>query len=115
MKNRKRKGPAQQLPYADRLLMEKQQKIADERQDSAEIIIKLACLTLNDMEGWSFVRLTRFAMNLIENVKEYYSDPERMENWVNKRFDKMGYVVTADGDLKAKLDAAGNPVRKKEG
>ena len=111
---KKRKGPAQQLPYADRLRMQKQQQIGDERQDSAEIIIKLACLTLNDMEGWSFVRLTRFALNLIDNIKEYYSDPERMENWVNKRFDAMGFVVTDDGDLKARLDASGNPVKKKE-
>lgn len=111
---KKRKGAAQQLPYADRLLLQKQQKIADERQDAAETVVKLVCLTLNEMEGWAFLRLSRFAVQLMENVKEFYSDRERMEYWVNKRFDDMGFIITPDGDLQAATDADGNPVKKEK-
>ncbi len=112
MKQRRRKGPAMQRPYAERLQAMHDQEIGDHRQDSAEVAIKLACLTLNEIDHWGFRRLARFCQALMDNVREYYSDRERMEYWVDKRFEKMGFLVTEEGGIKCCVDREGNPIRK---
>lgn len=108
---RKKTAPAQ-LPYAVRLQQRKAKEIGDERQDAAETVIKLACLALNETEGLGFYRLSRFAVKLMENVKEFYADRERMEYWVNKRLCDMGFEISDRGTVLANVDAQGDYIKR---
>ena len=111
---RRRKGPAVTLPFSDRLRMAKEQQIGDEREDAATVIVKLACITLNEMDHYGLKRLTEFGVALIANVREYYSDPERMEHWVRKQLEAIGFAVDEDGSVLACQDQDGNVISRKE-
>lgn len=110
---KRRQGTAQPLPYALQLQMRRAQEIGDERQDSAEVICKLAGFTLNEVAGWGFFRLNRFINKLMENTREFYSDREQMEHWVNKRFNDLGFLVSKDGRILCCTDEHGEPVKKR--
>ena len=99
-------------PYAERLAEQKLEQIANHRQDSAEVIIKLACITLNELEHYGFQRMARFSQALMENVVEFYNDRERMEHWVNKRLEDIGFEISKDGNVRAYVDETGRMVKK---
>lgn len=112
---KKRKGAAQQLPYADRLRMKKQAELQEHSAQAVQTALKLACIALNDTEGLGFLRLTRFAQHLLEQADEYYSDPELKEYQINRRLEQMGFVITDTGGVQAMQDGNGNPVKKEAG
>ena len=100
------------IPYKDRLLMDKMRSIADHRDDAARIALKVATVALNDTEGLGYLRLTRFAMHLQKLMEEYYSDPEYQEEKLNQRLRSMGFLVE-DGRIYSASDEGGNPVPTK--
>lgn len=99
------------IPYADRLLMERHQKIADHRNEAARIAMMVACVSLNDTEGLGYMRLSRFAKHFHEQIQEYYSDPEVGEAHLKTRLEQMGFMVV-DGKMYAVQDENGNVVPK---
>ena len=54
------------IPYKDRLLMQKYQNIAAHRDEAAKIAMQVACVALNDTEGLGYMRLSRFAKRLAQ-------------------------------------------------
>ena len=99
------------IPYADRLLMEKYQKVADHRNEAARIAMMVACVSLNDTEGLGYKRLCRFAKHFQEQIQEYYSDTEVGEAHLKTRLEQMGFAVV-DGKLYCVEDPDGNSVPK---
>lgn len=108
---KRKKFQRSDIPYADRLLMEKHQKIADHRNEAARIAMMVACVALNDTEGLGFVRLSRFAMHFHELIQEYYSDTEVGDAHLKTRLEEMGFMVV-DGKLYAAQDENGKPVAR---
>ena len=49
------------IPYAQRMLMQKCQTIAEHRDDAAKVALQVACVALNDTEGLGYQRLSKFA------------------------------------------------------
>lgn len=86
------------IPYADRLLMQKRQNIADHRNDAAMIALQVACVALNDTEGLGYVRLSRFAKHLQELIAEYYADPDVGDAHLKTRLEQLGFIVK-DGHM----------------
>ena len=96
------------IPYKDRLLLEKYRNIRDHRDDAARIAMKTACVALNNTEGMGYARLIRFAEELDKLIREYYNDPEVGEAHLNQRLEQIGFVIDGermfgaiDGDGKA--------------
>ena len=89
----KRKFQNSDIPYAQRLLMQKRQTIAEHRNDAASVALRVACVALNDTEGLGYARLCRFARHLGGLLKEYYEDPEVGEAHLETRLRQMGFIV----------------------
>lgn len=85
------------IPYKDRLLMDKYSRIRDHRNDAARVALKVACVALNDTEGLGYQRLSRFAKRLQELVQEYYADPDVQEVHLNERLEQMGFIIDPNG------------------
>ena len=79
------------IPYKDRLLMEKYRTIKEHRDDAARVALKVACVALNNTEGLGYTRLIRFADELERLLDEYYSDPEVQEQHLNDRLNQIGF------------------------
>ena len=107
----KRRFQRSDIPYADRLLMEKHQKIADHRNEAARIAMMVACVALNDTEGLGYMRLNRFAKRFHDLIQEYYTDTEVGEVHLKSRLEQMGFIVEG-GKMYAAQDENGNPIPK---
>jgi hypothetical protein len=85
------KGVRSDIPYKDRLLLEKYRTIKEHRDDAARVALKVACVALNNTEGLGYTRLIRFADELERLLDEYYSDPEVQEEHLNERLNQIGF------------------------
>lgn len=92
------------IPYKDRLLMNKRQNIADHRNEAAMIALQVACVALNDTEGLGYFRLARFAKRLQELIAEYYEDTEVGAAHLKTRLEQLGFIVK-DGHMFIATDA----------
>lgn len=114
---KKHKNVRSDIPYADRLMMQKYQNIADHRNDAARIALQVACVALNDTEGLGYQRLSRFAKRLHELINEYYSDPEVGAAHLQTRLQQLGFIVRNGHMFAAENAETGEivPVNKLEG
>lgn len=94
----KRKFQLSDIPYKDRLLMQKHKNIADHREEAARIAMQVACVALNDTEGLGYQRLTRFAKRLRELMQEYYDDTDVGDAHLKTRLEQLGFIVK-DGHM----------------
>lgn len=101
------------IPYKDRLTMQRLNTIAQHRDDAARIALKIATVALNDTEGLGYTRLCRFAVHLQKLLEEYYADPEYQEVKLNQRLQSMGFLVE-NGRVYCASDDNGNIVPTKE-
>lgn len=81
------------IPYKDRLMVNKFATIAQHRDNSALIAMKIAMVALNDTEGLGYLRLSRFARQQHALTEEFYSDPEYQETKLDERLRQLGFVV----------------------
>lgn len=109
---KKQKFQRSDIPFRDRLLMNKFTTIAEHRDHAALIALKIATVALNDTEKMGYMRLARFAKRQQELTEEYYSDPDYQEEKLNQRLEQMGFKV-AGGRLFGAVDADGNTVPTK--
>lgn len=100
------------IPYKDRLLMQKHQNIASHRYEAARVALQVACVALNDTEGLGYQRLSRFARRLQELIKEYYEDTEVGEVHLKTRLEQLGFIVE-NGHMFAVENRGGEIVPKK--
>lgn len=101
------------IPYKDRLMMDKYATIAAQRDDAARTAMKIATVALNDTEGLGYQRLCRFAKRQQQLTEEYYSDPEYQEAKLNLRLMQLGFLVE-NGHIYGAVDDNGNTVPTKE-
>lgn len=87
------------IPYAQRLLMQKHQNVADHRNEAAMIALQIGCVALNDTEGLGYMRLSRYAKHVQELVREYYEDPVVGAAHLKRRLEQLGFIVDEDGHM----------------
>lgn len=102
------------IPYKDRLLMQKFNTVAEHRNDAARIAMKIACVALNNVEKLGYQRLVRFAEEQQRLTELYYEDPEVQGAHMDERLEQIGFCC-AGGRLMGMLDAEGKPVKIKDG
>ena len=105
----KKKFQRSDIPYADRLLMQRYQMIAEHRNEAARVALQVACVALNDTEGLGYTRLSRFAKRLHELIQEYYEDPEVGNVHLMQRLEQLGFMIK-DGKMLTAMDEDGEPV-----
>ena len=101
----KKKGIRSDIPYADRLLMEKYNTVREHRNDAARTALKIGCVALNNTEKLGYARLVRFAVEQQKLTEEYYRDPEVEEVHLNDRLRQIGFVMK-DGKIANKSAGA---------
>lgn len=104
------------IPYKDRLLLDKLTTIAQHRDHAAMVVLKIATWVLNRQEGLGYMRLCRFARETQKMIDLYYSDPEYQEVKLNQGLEQIGFLIK-DGRLYSAVDGDGNtiPVKMLEG
>ncbi len=55
-----------EIPYVQRMQMERAEQMAWHRNDAARIAMQIACVALNNTEGLGYTRLVRFAQETVE-------------------------------------------------
>lgn len=113
MATKKRKFVNSDVPYKDRLLMNKFTTIAQHRDHAALTAMKIATIALNRTEGMGYFRLARFAKEQQKMTEEYYQDPEYYEVKLNQGLEQLGFKVV-DGRLFGAVDEDGNTVSTKD-
>ena len=106
------KGTRSDIPYKDRLLMDKFKTVAGHRDHAALVAMKIATVALNDTEKMGYTRLARFAKRQQELTELYYTDPDYQEEKLNERLEQMGFKVV-NGRLFGAVDEDGNTVPTK--
>lgn len=94
----KRRFERSDIPFKDRLLMQRCNSIVEHRNDAAKVAMMLACVALNNTEGLGLTRLTRFAKELHGLINEYYDDQEVGQVHLEERLRQIGFLVK-DGRL----------------
>ena len=100
-----------QIPYAQRLQMQRQEMIYQHREDAARTAMKVACVALNDTEGLGFVRLARFGARFNELITEFYEQPDVEAVHLDSRLRDLGFTVGEHGEVYA-LQAPDGSFRK---
>lgn len=93
MKRRNPRFQRSDIPFADRMLMQKYDSIREHRDEAARNALHLACVALNDTEGLGLKRLSKFAQRLRELIQEFYSDPEVGQVHLEKRLQQLGFKI----------------------
>ena len=96
------------IPYRDRLLMDKLATVAEHRDHAALVAMKIATVALNDTEGMGYVRLSRFAMRQMELTRDDYQEEK-----LNQRLIQLGFLIK-DGKMYGALDENNNIVPTKD-
>lgn len=110
---KKNKKERSDIPYAERLRMQKMAEIAFQRDDAAKIAMQVACVALNNTEGLGYFRLARFAREVDKLLNEYYEDPVMGEAHLHRRLEQIGFIIK-DGRMTAVENAkTGEIVSKK--
>ena len=98
-----------QIPYKDRLLLDKYKKIEEHREDAARVALKVMFVKLNDLEKMGYGKLLKIGEEVRLGIREYYEDPELNEARLNRRLEQIGFrcegnhvLAAVDGDGKPK-------------
>lgn len=100
------------IPYAERLRINRLEHIATHRDDAHLVELKIALVSLNETEGLGYVRLSRFARRQQENRDKFYQDPEYERVKLDQAVRQLGFVVE-DGRLVCAVDEDGKIVPTK--
>ena len=105
-------GDRRDIPYSQRMQMQRAQEIHRHREDVATTALKIAMVALNDTENLGFTRLCRFATRLRELNAAYWADSEREEAHLNSRLEKMGFQIGDNGGVMVYEDPETGNMRK---
>lgn len=109
VKNKSKGIQHSDIPYKDRLMVNRYANIAQHRDHSAVVANKIGMVALNDLKGMGYIQLTRWGLLYNSLNEEFYSDPEYQEAKLDERIRKMGFVVE-DGKVIVAEDENGEIV-----
>ncbi len=112
IKHHRPKYERSDIPFKDRLLMDRFNTVAEHRDHAALTAMKIATVALNDTEKMGYMTLARFARHQQELTELYYTNPEYQEVKLNERLLGMGFAVR-NGRLYGFKDEEGNTVKEK--
>lgn len=91
------------IPYAQRLQLQRRAEIVANREEAARVSLQLSCIAPNDLEGMGYTRLCRFADRVKALIDEYYEDQEVGAAHMARRLEQMGFLMK-DGVMHGAVD-----------
>lgn len=115
MKKRKHRGGAvmgrSDIPYAQRLAMERAGSIASNREVAAQAALLCASVAMHEVKNVGYKRLVRFSLRFKRVIDEFYEDVEVGMAHAKARMEQMGmpisgelYTVAPDGRTARQLE-----------
>ena len=84
------------IPYAQRMAMQQKNSIAANREDSARIAMFCMSASMHQLEGIGYKRLVRFHLDFMDNIHEFYEDPEVGMAKIKRRLEQNGIHVSGE-------------------
>lgn len=84
------------IPFAQRLKIQKNQDIAVNREHAAKIAMMCMSCAMHEVEGIGYKRLTRFSLAFHENVEEFYEDVEVGLAHAKRRMEQIGMPISGE-------------------
>jgi hypothetical protein len=84
------------IPLAQRLQMQREADIVNNRNHAAKIAMLCNAVALHDLEGIGYKRLVRFSLHFKEVVDEFYEDPVVGMAHAKRRMEQMGRPISGD-------------------
>lgn len=84
------------IPYAQRMAMDRQSEIKANRDHAAKIAMFCNCYAINELEGVGYKRLVRLNNRHLEIVNEVYEDVELGMAHLKHRLGQMGIEISGD-------------------
>ena len=95
-RNKKQKFIRSDIPYAKRLAMRRQNDIVVNRDHAARIAMYCQSVSMNKLEGIGYKRLVRFSYEFMDNVYEFYEDPEVGMAHLKQRLAQIGIHISGE-------------------
>ena len=84
------------IPYAQRLALRHQNDIVVNRNHAAMIAMYCQSVAMHRLEGIGYKRLVRFSYEFMDNVYEFYEDPDVGMAKVKRRLEQNGIQISGD-------------------
>ena len=84
------------IPYAQRIRMEQQERIAVNRNHSAKIAMFCDCVAMHRVKGTGYKKLVEFSLRYKEVEDEIYEDLEYGMEKARRRMEQMGMPISGD-------------------
>ena len=84
------------IPYAQRLAMRHQNDIVVNRDHAALIAMYCMSVAMHRLEGIGYKRLVRFSYEFMDNVYEFYEDPDVGMAKIKRRLEQNGIQVSGE-------------------
>ena len=95
---KKNKGimDASQIPYAQRLQMQQQDRIDVNRNFSAKVAMFCKCIAIHRVEGAGYKKLVEFSLRYKEVEDEIYEDLEYGMDKAKRRMEQLGMPISGE-------------------
>ena len=87
---------ASQIPYAQRLKMQQQDRIAVNRNFSAKVAMFCKCVALHRVKGVGYKKLVEFSLSYKEVEDEIYEDLEYGMEKAKRRMEQLGMPISGE-------------------
>jgi hypothetical protein len=100
------------IPFKDRLLLNKYTTIAEHRDHSASVVLRICAIRANRDLGLGYMRLAKFVRGCQKMITQYYEDPDYYEEKLNQGMEQLGFKVI-NGKIFVAVDEEGNVIPMK--
>lgn len=84
------------IPFAQRLAMQHNHDIVNNRNYAAKISMFCTSVAINELEGVGYKRLVRYSLHFKEVVDEFYEDPILGMAHAKHRMEQMGMPISGE-------------------
>ena len=106
------------IPYAQRMAMQHQSDIVENRDHAAKIALYCLSIAMNEEECIGYKRLVRFSYRHKEAIDEFYEDTDVGMAHAKRRLEQMGmpisgefYTIEVEGQSKREQDISNHRVQ----
>lgn len=84
------------IPFAQRMAMQHRSDIVVNREHAAKIAMFCMSVAMHELEGIGYKRLVGFSVQFVENIREFYEDPEVGMDRTKRRLEQNGIRISGE-------------------
>jgi hypothetical protein len=82
------------IPFAQRMAMQHHSDIAVNREQAAKIAMFCVSVAMHELEGIGYKRLVKFSIEFMNNIHEFYEDPDVGMDRTKRRLEQNGIQIS---------------------